>query len=161
MTGIKLAPVSGYLCGWLPRWALAVGLLLALAGCGNLETLLPRRPTALATPPSVERLTEASSSPTASASYPHQPGLRRRSRPTPTSAAVPTSRVAAVPSLAGRSYSSRPEPGQASNWPGASRRFPPAGLSRHSAPAGGGSHSRRPDRAGAQPGAGRRCLPGQ
>ena len=38
MTGIKLAPVSGYLCGWLPRWALAVGLLLALAGCGNLET---------------------------------------------------------------------------------------------------------------------------
>ena len=97
MTGIRLEPVSGYLWGWLPRWALVVGLLLALAGCGNLETAA-LEPTALATPPSVERLTEAPS-PTASATIPtSQVAPAPRPTPTPTSAAVPTSRVAAVPS---------------------------------------------------------------
>ena len=97
MTGIRLEPVSGYLCGWLPRWALVVGLLLAPAGCGNLETAA-LEPTALTTPPSVERLTEAPS-PTASATIPtSQVAPAPRPTPTPTSAAVPTSRVAAVPS---------------------------------------------------------------
>ena len=81
--------------GGYPGWALGVGLLLAPAGCGNLETAA-LEPTALATPPSVERLTEAPS-PTASATIPTSQ-VAPAPRPTPTSGAVPTSRVAAVPS---------------------------------------------------------------